>query len=168
MKHTIIATILIAATCCTYARDESYVPDGFIGQSANLLDDGIAIISCEVSKWNGLEKPIEVKVFEVLHGTKVLLKVTKIFDDEFDPIFSKKFKPESKWILRIKPRSVDGQKQWVVSYYKTSHLHLMGDHVSGSILKHNEEKKINYSDFKALLKRGIEKRKPNKVLLDNP
>jgi len=84
-----------------------------------------------------------------------------IFDDEFDPIFRKTFKPGSKWILRIKPRSVDGQKQWVVSYYQTAHLHLIGDHVTGSILKHHVEKKMKYSHFKTLLMREIEKNRTN-------
>ena len=159
MKHKTITAILLAVTCCAHARDESYVPNGFIAQSVSLLDGGIAIVTVEVSKWHGLEKPIDVKVLDVLHGTNALLKVTKILDDAFDPIFTNKFKLGSKWILRIISRTVDGKKQWMVSYYKTSHLQLVDDHVTGHILKHNEQKKMKYSDFKALLAKAIEKKK---------
>jgi len=159
MKYTTIITILLAVTCCAHARDESYVPNGFIAQSVSLLDGGIAIVTVEVSKWHGLEKPIDVKVLDVLHGTNALSKVTGIYDDEFDPIFNKQFEIGSKWILRITPRTVDGKKQWMVSYYKTSHLQLIDGHVSGHILKHNEQKKMKHTDFKALLTREIEKKK---------
>lgn len=168
MKYKLITAILLAMTCWAYARDEVYVPDGFIGQSSNLIDDGIAIVSFEVSKWNGLEKPIDVKMLDVPHGTNALLEVTKIFDDAFDPIFTKKFEPGSKWILRIMFRAVGGKKQWMVSYYKTSHLQLVDDHVSGHILKHNEKKKMKYTDFKALLAKEIEKKKPDRTRLGNP
>ena len=125
---------------------------------------GIAIVTVEVSKWHGREKPADVKVLEVLHGPDVLLKVTRIFDDAFDPVFNQQFKPGSKWILRVNTRSVDGKKQSVMSYYETSHLQVIDDDVTGNIRRHNEQKRMKYSVFKALLSEATEKkRKPNKA-----
>lgn len=162
MKNTIIIWILLTTVTFVHARDEVYVPHGFIKQSINLLDKKASIVAIEVSKWRGPEKLIDVKVLDVLHETNDLLKLTRVYDDGFDPIFGKQFKSGSKWILRIQLRTVDGQKQWVVSYYETSYLELVKDTVVGSIAKHKVKKKMKYSDFKALLTKEIAKKNPNK------
>lgn len=151
MKYSIVAFVLASMISCAYARDESYVPDGFIGQSARLLRNNIAIVTVEVSKWGGPEKPIEVKVIEVLHGPKALLSVTTIYDDAFDPVFHERFKTGTKWILRITPQGETGSGKWTVSYYETSHLEVKDDDAIGSILKHREREIMKYTALKKLL-----------------
>jgi hypothetical protein len=167
MRSTTIILILMALITSGHSRDEVYAPDGFINMSARLLNDNIAIIAVEVSKLIGPEKPIDVKVLEVIHGPKSLLRVTTIHDDAFDPVFNKQFKKGTTWILRVMPRSVSGRKQWVVSYYETSHLGLVGDHATGSILKHQKVQSMEYSAFKKLLSEMFaKKQKPNRTRED--
>ncbi len=157
MKKSIVAFVLASMISFAYARDEAYVPDGFIGQSASLLRDKIAIVTIEVSKWGGPEKPLEVKVIEVLHGPKSLLSVTTIYDDEFDPVFREQFKVGTKWLLRVRPYNEAGSGKWVSSYYETSHLELKDDRVTGSILEYRKNESMKYADFKKLLVEKLSK-----------
>ena len=125
MKNILSALILMTMIPCSYARSEYYVPEGFIKKTAGLLSSNIAVVTIKVKKSAGPGKPLKVQVIEVLYGPRRLKKITEIHDDGFDPVFGKKFKADSKWILRIKPLGEERSGGWVISYYETSHLEIL-------------------------------------------